>query len=210
MGQSITRNAKIPIGKSKEESQKLLDQTTAALAVMESGPLNFSGIEDITRILDSAVSGTLLTVGELCAVRRTLRAARAVLERLKDSGDCSERISLIWLYLNRASEDLEVIRSERKRNMENLDRLLKRISAHIFKAGGIDKPLVTKRRSRLCVGVRASHRYLIPDGVVLNVSSSGVTYFMEPGEAVELNNLEVMLSDSEKAEEISHFELPYI
>ncbi|XP_034912464.1 uncharacterized protein [Populus alba] len=238
MGQSITRNAKIPIGKSKEESQKLLDQTAAALAVMESGPLDFSGIEDITRILDSAVSGTLLTVGELCAVRRTLRAARTVVERLKDSGDCSERISLIVLYLNRyaplleilqncnfqielekkvgfcidcnlskildrASEDLEIIRSERKRNMENLDRLLKGISARIFQAGGIDKPLVTKRRSRLCVGVRASHRYLIPDGVVLNVSSSGVTYFMEPGEAVELNNLEVMLSDSEKAEEIA-------
>ncbi|XP_011027849.1 PREDICTED: uncharacterized protein LOC105128046 isoform X2 [Populus euphratica] len=237
MGQSITRNAKIPIGKSKEESQKLLDQTAAALAVMESGPLDFSGIEDITRILDSAISGTLLTVGELCAVRRTLRAARAVLERLRDSGDCSERISLVLLYLNRyaplleilqncsfqielekkvgfcidcnlskildrASEDLEIIRSERKRNMENLDRLLKGISARIFQAGGIDKPLVTKRRSRLCVGVRASHRYLIPDGVVLNVSSSGVTYFMEPGEAVELNNLEVMLSDSEKSEEI--------
>lgn len=105
--------------------------------------------------------------------------------------------------LDRASEDLEIIRSERKRNMENLDRLLKGISARIFQAGGIDKPLVTKRRSRLCVGVRASHRYLIPDGVVLNVSSSGVTYFMEPGEAVELNNLEVMLSDSEKAEEIA-------
>jgi DNA mismatch repair protein MutS2 len=36
MGKSITRNAKIPIGKSKEESQKLLDQTAAALAVMKS------------------------------------------------------------------------------------------------------------------------------------------------------------------------------
>ncbi|XP_073264914.1 uncharacterized protein [Populus alba] len=228
MGQSITRNAKIPIGKSKEESQKLLDQTAAALAVMESGPLDFSGIEDITRILDSAVSGTLLTVGELCAVRRTLRAARTVVERLKDSGDCSERYAPLLeilqncnfqielekkvgfcidcnlsKILDRASEDLEIIRSERKRNMENLDRLLKGISARIFQAGGIDKPLVTKRRSRLCVGVRASHRYLIPDGVVLNVSSSGVTYFMEPGEAVELNNLEVMLSDSEKAEEIA-------
>ncbi|XP_011027851.1 PREDICTED: uncharacterized protein LOC105128046 isoform X4 [Populus euphratica] len=227
MGQSITRNAKIPIGKSKEESQKLLDQTAAALAVMESGPLDFSGIEDITRILDSAISGTLLTVGELCAVRRTLRAARAVLERLRDSGDCSERYAPLLeilqncsfqielekkvgfcidcnlsKILDRASEDLEIIRSERKRNMENLDRLLKGISARIFQAGGIDKPLVTKRRSRLCVGVRASHRYLIPDGVVLNVSSSGVTYFMEPGEAVELNNLEVMLSDSEKSEEI--------
>ncbi|KAG6741558.1 hypothetical protein POTOM_054822 [Populus tomentosa] len=36
MDKSITRNAKISIGKSKEESQKLLDQTAAALAVMES------------------------------------------------------------------------------------------------------------------------------------------------------------------------------
>jgi DNA mismatch repair protein MutS2 len=35
MGKSITRNAKIPIDKSKEESQKLLDQTAAALVVME-------------------------------------------------------------------------------------------------------------------------------------------------------------------------------
>ncbi|CAK7350609.1 unnamed protein product [Dovyalis caffra] len=228
MAQSITRNANIPIGKSKEDSQKLLDQTAAALAVMESGPLDFSGVEDITRILDSAVSGTLLTVGELCAVRRTLRAARAVLERLKDAGDCLERYAPLLgilqncsfqieleqkigfcidcnlsIILDRASEDLEIIRSERKRNMENLNRLLKGISTRIFQAGGIDRPLVTKRRSRLCVGVRASHRYLIPDGVVLNVSSSGATYFMEPSEAVELNNLEVMLSNSEKAEEIA-------
>jgi DNA mismatch repair protein MutS2 len=36
MGKSITWNAKIPIGKSKEESQKLLGHTTTALAVMES------------------------------------------------------------------------------------------------------------------------------------------------------------------------------
>uniref|UniRef100_B9GU71 Uncharacterized protein n=1 Tax=Populus trichocarpa TaxID=3694 RepID=B9GU71_POPTR len=36
MGKLITRNTKILIGKSKEESQKLLDQTAAALAVMKS------------------------------------------------------------------------------------------------------------------------------------------------------------------------------
>jgi DNA mismatch repair protein MutS2 len=36
MGKSITRNAKNPIGKSKEESQKLLDQIAATLAMMES------------------------------------------------------------------------------------------------------------------------------------------------------------------------------
>lgn len=107
------------------------------------------------------------------------------------------------IILHRASEDLEIIRAERKRNMENLDFLLKEEAARIFQAGGIDKPLITKRRSRMCVGIRASHKYLLPDGVLLNVSSSGATYFMEPKEAVELNNMEVRLSNSEKAEEIA-------
>ncbi|KDP20955.1 hypothetical protein JCGZ_21426 [Jatropha curcas] len=86
--------------------------------------------------------------------------------------------------------------------MENLDTLLKGISTRIFQAGGADRPLVTKRRSRLCVGVRATHRHLIRNGVILDVSGSGATYFMEPDDAVELNNLEVMLSNSERAEEI--------
>ncbi|KAL2344029.1 hypothetical protein Fmac_005314 [Flemingia macrophylla] len=85
--------------------------------------------------------------------------------------------------------------------MEILDSMLKEVSSQIFQAGGIDRPLITKRRSRMCVGIRASHRYLLPDGVVLNVSSSGATYFMEPKDAIDLNNLEVRLSSSEKAEE---------
>lgn len=105
------------------------------------------------------------------------------------------------VILDRASEDLEIIRSERKRNMEVLDSLLKEVSFEIFKAGGFDKPLITQRRSRMCVAVKASHRHLLPDGVVLNVSSSGATYFMEPKDAIDLNNMEVRLSTSEKAEE---------
>eukprot|EP00257_Ricinus_communis_P016456 XP_015574629.1 uncharacterized protein LOC8279489 [Ricinus communis] len=228
MGHSAARSASIPIGESIQESRMLLDQTTAALAMMQYGTLDFSAIEDITGIVNSAVSGNLLTVSELCAVRRTLEAAKAVLERLKDGGDCLERsyplleifrscnlqIQLeqkigfcidcnLLIILDRASEDLELIRYERKKTMENLDNLLKGISTRIFQAGGIDRPFVTKRRSRLCVGVRATHRYLIPDGVILDVSGSGATYFVEPGDAVELNNLEVMLSNSERAEEIA-------
>lgn len=107
----------------------------------------------------------------------------------------------LLIILDRASEDLELIRAERKRNMENLDSLLKKVAAQIFQAGGIDKPLITKRRSRMCVGIKASHKYLLPDGIALNVSSSGATYFMEPKEAVEFNNMEVRLSNSEIAEE---------
>ncbi|KAL4626778.1 hypothetical protein ACB092_05G121800 [Castanea dentata] len=236
MGFSAAQKAKIPLGQTPEESHKLLDQTAAAasaLMMMDSPPLDFSGIEDVSGILNSAASRELLSISELCAIRRTLRAAKLLFENLKqlvNTGDCSEterylplleilkhcnfQVELehkigfcidcnLLIILDRASEDLEIIRSERKRNSESLDSLLKGVSSQIFQAGAIDRPLITKRRSRMCVGIRASHRHLLPDGVILNVSGSGATYFMEPKEAIELNNMEVKLSNSEKAEEIA-------
>ncbi|GAV77925.1 MutS_V domain-containing protein/Smr domain-containing protein [Cephalotus follicularis] len=235
MGRSATRNARIPVGQTLQESQKLLNQTAAAMEIMKmignTESLNLSKIEDVSGILNSAISGELLTVGELCTVRRMLRTARELRDKLEAAaanlgGDCTDRYSPLLdilencdfqmeleqkigfcmdcnlsIILDRASEDLEIVRSERKRNMENLDSLLRRVSGRILQAGGIDNPLITRRRSRLCVGVRASHKHLLSGGVILNVSSSGVTYFMEPKEAVELNNMEVRLSNSEKAEE---------
>ncbi|KAJ1417640.1 Smr domain [Sesbania bispinosa] len=211
------------------ESQKLLDQTSAARLITQ--PLDFTGIHDLTEILTVAVSGQLLTIPELCTVRRTLTAARELFDNLKHLAsasnhpqrylplleilqNCNFQVGLerkiefcidcnLSVILDRASEDLEIIRSERKRNIEILDSLLKEVSSQIFRAGGIDRPLITKRRSRLCVAIRASHRNLLPDGVVLNVSSSGATYFMEPKDAIDLNNMEVRLSNSEKAEEIA-------
>ncbi|XP_050369996.1 uncharacterized protein LOC126788077 [Argentina anserina] len=232
MGFSAAHKAQIPLGKSKSESQKLLDQTAAAvsaIAAIGSPPPDFHSIEDVSEIVSAAVSGKLLTINELCSVRRTLIAAKALFEELKSLAskansnrylplleileDCDFLVKLertiglcidcnLSEILDTASEDLEIIRFEKKRNMEKLDALLKEMSFKIFKAGGIDSPLVTKRRARMCVGVRARYKYLVPDGVVLDASSSGVTYFMEPSEAVELNNMEVRLSNAEKAEEI--------
>ncbi|XP_030480307.2 uncharacterized protein LOC115697439 [Cannabis sativa] len=234
MGFSTAQNARIPFGRSREESQKLLDQTVAATKVVEvmgSKPSDFSAIEDVSEILNSASSGELLTIKEICEIRRTLMAARALYEKLDELAsidDCNERylpllellqncnlhVELVRkigfciecnlsIILDRASDDLEIIRSERKRNMEKLEALLKEVSSKIFQAGGIDSPLVTKRRSRMCVGVRASHRHLVPGAVVLDASSSGATYFVEPGDIVDLNNMEVKLSSAEKAEEIA-------
>ncbi|XP_054801971.1 uncharacterized protein LOC129305847 isoform X3 [Prosopis cineraria] len=227
MGFSVAQNAQVPIGRTQKESQKLLDQTSAARLISQ--PVDFSGIDDLTEIVNVATSGQLLTMRELCTVCRTLRAARELFKKLQELSsvanaperylplleilqNCDFLVELankiefcidcnFSVILDRASEDLEIIRSERKRNMEVLDSFLKEVSFQIFKAGGIDKPLVTRRRARLCVGVKASHRHLQPDGVVLNVSSSGATYFMEPKDAIDLNNMEVRLSNSEKAEE---------
>ncbi|XP_058730842.1 uncharacterized protein LOC131602690 [Vicia villosa] len=229
MGASAANNARLPIGRTPHDSQKLLDQTSAARLIIHQQKLDFSEIHDLTDILSVAVSGQLLTIPELCTVRRTLAAARELfhtLTHLASEANHSHRYSPLLeilqdcnflkglerkiefcvdcnllVILDRASEDLEIIRSERRRNIEILDSLLKEVSSQIFRAGGIDRPFITKRRSRMCVGIRASHRNLLPEGVVLNASSSGATYFMEPKEAIDLNNMEVRLSNSESAEE---------
>ncbi|KAM0945169.1 putative DNA mismatch repair protein MutS, core [Dioscorea sansibarensis] len=225
-GRAACQHSGLPSGRDRVESQKLLDQTAAAALLPQA--LDFSGIEDVLDIVRLAVAGELLTVRELCTVERSLRAARRVLEDLERIGESSERFiplleilrdcdfmtelvenigycidCTLSIILDRASAMLESVRLERKENMEKLDTLLKEVSVSVYQAGGIDSPLITNRRSRMCVGIKASHKSLIPGGVVLSVSSSGATYFMEPRDAVELNNMEVRLSNAEKTEELA-------
>ncbi|KAH9614739.1 hypothetical protein KSS87_002880 [Heliosperma pusillum] len=223
MARSAVLSGSIPMGRTLDESRLLLTQTTAALDLP--CHLDFGGIDDVSGIVETAAAGQVLSIGELCLVKRTLRSARRLLEQLEGVSsaqrshpllevlrNCNFLVELeqkiefcvdcsLSIVLDRASDDLKFYRSERRKNMDDLDSLMKSISQKIFQAGGIDRPLVTNRRSRMCVAIKASHRSLLPDGVVLNVSSSGATYFMEPREAVDLNNMEVMLSNSEKDEE---------
>ncbi|KAH7692008.1 Endonuclease MutS2 protein [Dioscorea alata] len=225
-GRAACQRSGLPSGQDRAESQKLLDQTAAAALLPQA--LDFSGIEDVSDIVRLAVAGELLTVRELCTVQRSLQAARRVLQDLERIGESSDRFTplleilqdcdfmtelvenigycidcTLSIILDRASATLESVRLERKENMEKLDTLLKEVSVSVYQAGGIDSPLITKRRSRMCVGIKASHKSLLPGGVVLSVSSSGATYFMEPRDAIELNNMEVRLSNAERTEELA-------
>ncbi|KAH7284749.1 hypothetical protein KP509_34G068900 [Ceratopteris richardii] len=103
--------------------------------------------------------------------------------------------------LDTASPVLSAIRTSRKNNMKTLENLLLEIGEKIVSAGGMDSVFVTTRRARQCVAVRASHKHLLPGGIVLDTSNSGATVFMEPKAALELNNNEVELASEEKAEE---------
>lgn len=82
MGSSAANNARLPVGLTPHHSQKLLDQTSAARLVPQQ-QLDFSGIHDLTDILSVSVSGKLLTVPELCTVRRTLSSARELFDTLR-------------------------------------------------------------------------------------------------------------------------------
>ena len=115
MGFSAAQKAKIPLGQTPEESHKLLNQTAAAataMMMMDSPPLDFSGIEDVSGILNSAVSRELLSISELCAIRRTLRAAKLLFEKLKqlvNTGDCSETERYFTTIIIRIREGFNLI-----------------------------------------------------------------------------------------------------
>ncbi|KAK8944542.1 DNA mismatch repair protein MSH6 [Platanthera zijinensis] len=229
-GREVCRSGRLPVGRNQAESQKLLDQTASAVLLPEK--LDFSGVDDVAGLVRKAVGGNILGIRELCAVGKCLASASGVWEQLARVSSMEEGFKLRYyplldilqncdfltelakkigfcidcnlsVILDRASTRLEAIRTERRQNMDKLEVLLKDESIKVFQAGGVDNPLITKRRTRMCIGVKASHRSLLPKGVVLSVSSSGATYFMEPNGAVQLNNAEVILSNSEKDEELA-------
>lgn len=125
----------------------------------------------------------------------------SLVQELKKSVD-SASLSI----LNTASVALAATRASRRENLESLEALLLDIGEKVVAAGGMDSIIVTTRRARQCVAVRASHRHLLPGGVVLDLSNSGATVFMEPKTALELNNKEVWLASKEKEEEFSILE----
>ncbi|CAM6117788.1 unnamed protein product [Calypogeia fissa] len=128
-----------------------------------------------------------------------------------DSDLCSDLVSDIdycldctrTTVLDRASPGLAAARQSRQENMRALEVLLKETAAWVVQQGGMDSVVVTRRRSRLCIAVRSSHKSLLPGGIVLDVSNTGTTSFMEPEPALRLNNEETRLAGAERAEEIA-------
>ena len=140
-----------------------------------------------------------------------------------------------------ATERLASLRAARREKNRELDALLQAAASRVVEAGrkggagggGVDRPIVTKRRGRGCVAIRAGMQHVllgkrkegsITDGeqtdssddepvggvftdvpprrgVVLASSNSGATVFVEPPEAVPVNNEIAELSGQEAAEE---------
>lgn len=91
-GRARCRSAELQIGRSQEESDKLLEQTKGA--VLLSNPLDFSGVEDVEEFVSSAVRGELLTIQQLCVVKRSILAIKRIfeqLERISSDGESTDR-----------------------------------------------------------------------------------------------------------------------
>lgn len=96
-----------------------------------------------------------------------------------------------------ASPALRKIRGSIAQTRESIQKLLKQILRSRGAEAGED--YVTLRSDRFVIPVRAENRRSVP-GVVHGSSASGQTLFMEPLEALEVNNQLVQLAEEEAAE----------
>lgn len=175
-------------------------------------------VPDLTRALGRlGVEGSVLEIGEMMAIRRTLVAARLVTGELKrvekdapllfqlsrplPSRTVERRLELAFdadgYLLDSASPGLAAarkdVRAARDRLIKRLDSLLRGAEGQ----GAGAESSVTIRNGRYVIPLRRDARNR-PGGIVHDESASGGTLFVEPAEAIELGNA---LRAAEAAEE---------
>jgi DNA mismatch repair protein MutS2 len=174
-------------------------------AVELDGPLPLDGVDDAAAWLDDDgpppseprhYLSLLALAKRVAAVRRRLAGLPEELALLADVAeelpDTSGLVALVSPLLGRDGSipddaTLELARLRRAAGRQRME--LQRVLAGVRRAHGdavTDAP-PTLRRDRYCIPVRAAARSQLP-GLLLDTSASGATVFVEPFEAVDLNN----------------------
>ena len=107
---------------------------------------------------------------------------RAILPNGEISDDASPQLRRIRVNIGQGREKI-------RRSLENI----------LARGGSTAEDYVTLRGDRFVIPVRASDRRAVP-GVVHGASATGQTVFVEPLEAIDLNNRLVQLSEEELVE----------
>ncbi|HEX5503398.1 MAG TPA: endonuclease MutS2 [Thermomicrobiales bacterium] len=168
------------------------------------------GARDIRALVRQARVGLLLNPSQLLEVQDTLGAARNVRRAFGRLPEAAERYPGLADLLVAVSEfpalEADIGRSigPRAEVLDSAspelgkirhgirsahDRLLERLNTLLTSAKygpAVREPLVTMREGRYVIPVRADAR--VAGGIVHDSSASGQTVFLEPAEAVELNN----------------------
>ncbi|MFO7544897.1 MAG: endonuclease MutS2 [Trueperaceae bacterium] len=185
--------------------------------VVDGGDLALGGIEDVRPLLARIRDGNLLDGREILTIAYTLDGAAT----LRRGIVASDRPALTELAVQIGSFDgaLRLVREQldpdgnvrddatpklhdirrrlnplRGRIRERLARLLETY------ADAVQDPIVTLRRDRYVIPVKANAQARVP-GLALDRSDSGATVFIEPASVVPLNN-ELALLEMEERDEV--------
>ena len=182
------------------------------------GGYPLSGIEDISPLLERASAGSVLSPRELLQVANTLEAVAETKKWFKTTkkyrvlsfiarklGEFHELVDEVRRCIDadasvkdNASSVLASIRSSMKEKKNEIHRILRK-----YLQGRSSQALqditFTERNGRMVLPVRSDRRNMIK-GVVVGISASGATLFMEPEELIPLNDSLITLQQQEKEE----------
>lgn len=169
---------------------------------LSEGLLPMAGLTDVEALF---ARETVLELDESWIVVRAARTTQAIRETLlRTAGyvrlaaiagtipDLSEILTKLGRYFTRegklredASPELRAIRNKVHQKRGAIQRVLTDVMNRSAEA--IQEPLIVMRGDRYCIPVRSDHRNAVT-GILHERSGSGASFFIEPIQAVELNN----------------------
>ena len=185
------------------------------------GLLPIAGLTDVRPLFDRE---TVLELEESWQIVRAARATQAIretflrttdhphltriAERIPDLGELLTKSSKYFTrdgkLREEASAELRAIRQKVQQKRASIQRVLNDVMNRSGDA--IQEPLIVMRGDRFCIPVRADHRNAVP-GILHERSGSGASFFIEPLQAVELNNdlADLLIQEREEIARITRY-----
>ncbi len=181
------------------------------------GPaLALGGVQDVRPLVERIKEGQLLSGKELLEIAYTMDAAgsikRAILASNRPAlGELAARLGSFDGALRLVREQLDAsgeVRDDATPKLRDIRRRLAPLRGRIRDkltellnrySDAVQEPLITLRRERYVIPIKASQQSKVP-GIVLDVSDSGATVFLEPQAVVPMNNELAVLEIEERDE----------
>ena len=191
------------------EEIKIMQQETACAfnRLVKFSDVSASGTTDLRPSLARLELGSSLTIEEILAVASVLE----VTKRVATYGKQMEEEDALTFYFNGLSPEVAIlneirrciideetiaddastalydIRMGMKRTNDKIKSVMNSLLNNTTTRGYLQEPVVTVRGGRFCLPVRSDFKSRVP-GMVHDQSSTGSTFFIEPMQAVDLNN----------------------
>ena len=191
------------------EEIKVMQQETACAfnRLIKVGDVSASGTTDLRPSLARLELGSSLTIEEILAVANVLE----VTKRVAAYGKQLEEEDALSFYFNGLSPEVAIlneirrciideetiaddastalydIRKGMQRTNDKIKSVMNSLLNNSTTRGYLQEPVVTMRQGRYCLPVRSDYKSRVP-GMVHDQSSTGSTFFIEPMQAVDLNN----------------------
>jgi DNA mismatch repair protein MutS2 len=221
---ALAERASTPLGRDRaREVRPDLDDAGIALScerteeILGGDDVALGGVEDVRPLISRVREGNLLDGREILSIAYTMDAAGTVRRALARGGGV--RLGELAARMTSFDGPLRIVREQLDPNGEVRDdatpklrdirrrlqplrgrireRLAQLLAQH---AEHVQDPIVTLRRDRYVIPIKASSQSRVP-GIVMDVSDTGHTVFVEPASVVPLNN-ELTLLELEERDEV--------